>query len=467
MDPVARLQLLRQHPEYIKRVKNPTEDEMLAVININTTFIKYIAHPTPLIQVTALKETRYYSKYTVYRYINEPTENAILYIMSIGCNVIEDIPHPTEKIKLAAVELDGENIQYIDNPSMTIQLSAVQKNGNAIQYIKDPSAEVQLAAVRQNGNAIRYIKNPSAEVQLAAVTEIGTSIEYIEHPSITIQKAAVLDHPDSINFIEKPSDEIILLALEGNSNADNVYPMFTHIMNSNSFVSDIVKAKMIESYPYIICYKPFETNDEMKMIAINKNASVITHIDNPTDEMKLAALHRDGTLLMCIEDTTPEMELVAVLENGRALQYIKDPSPEMQLAAVQQNGFAIEYIADPSEELQIEALKYSIETMHNMPNQLGEKAQVELIKNGGSSLFYMIHEPCLAAKKLEVSYDNRMIEHIPLKTSNIDEDKELINYALSIFLEESNEKEILYLFEKKYIVYEELDDATKLAIEML
>ena len=48
------------------------------------------------------------------------------------------------------------------------QLAAVQNNGNAIQYIKNPSIEVQMAAVQENGWAITYIENPLEEVKIIA-----------------------------------------------------------------------------------------------------------------------------------------------------------------------------------------------------------------------------------------------------------------------------------------------------------
>ena len=70
----------------------------------------------------------------------------------------------SEAAQIAAVQQDGDAIQYIKNPSEKIQMAAVQQNGYAIQSIKNPSEEVQMVAVQQNGYAIQYIKNPSEEV---------------------------------------------------------------------------------------------------------------------------------------------------------------------------------------------------------------------------------------------------------------------------------------------------------------
>jgi len=50
-----RLTILKTHPDYIKRIKEPTEEEMLIAVTHNGTFIRYIEHPTPAVEIASFK----------------------------------------------------------------------------------------------------------------------------------------------------------------------------------------------------------------------------------------------------------------------------------------------------------------------------------------------------------------------------------------------------------------------------
>ena len=104
----------------------------------------------------------------------------------------------SETDQLAAVNKNGDAIEYIKNPSEDVQLAAVNKKGSAIYYIFDkgiiPSEDVQLAAVNKTGSAILYIIEkgiiPSEKVQLAAVNKNGRAIQYIQNPSEKVKQLA-------------------------------------------------------------------------------------------------------------------------------------------------------------------------------------------------------------------------------------------------------------------------------------
>jgi len=100
------------------------------------------------------------------------------------------IKNPSEAMQLAAVNQNGDAIQYIKNPSEDVQLAAVQQDARAIRYIKNPSEAMQLAAVQQDARAICYIKNPSEAMQLSAVQQDGHAIQYIKNPSEDVKKLA-------------------------------------------------------------------------------------------------------------------------------------------------------------------------------------------------------------------------------------------------------------------------------------
>ena len=372
LDPSNRLKLLKKHPEYIKRIKHPSEKEMLMSIGQKSEYIKYINNPTPEAQLKALREIR--TVESVYHLIKHPTIEATLYALSRNGCILSNIPNPTEEMKLAAVT--------------------------------------------QNGNMLRAIDNPIEEMKLAAVTSYPSVIKYIVDPSIEIQNIAVSKEPETITYIKHPSEDIILSAI--NSNA---------LCRYNSFF-------------FLDCiHVPIDSlSDKVKLALINNNPEVIHEFSNPSDVLKLEALKRDGSLLEYIPNPTEEMKLAAVKQFGFAIRHIVNPSLEVQLAAVQEDGRVIQLINDPSPQIQLESLqKHWPESFHNIKN------------------------PCMAAKKLAISLGNSTIEEINLSP----DDKELIDYALSLFIEVDNEKEITYLFKNKYIVYEELDDDIKLAIELL
>jgi hypothetical protein len=70
----------------------------------------------------------------------------------------------------------------VKNPSEAVQLAAVQQDGEAIQYIENPSEEIQLAAVQQNVLAIQWTENPKRGAKDR--TDI-VSIWETNHPDLT------------------------------------------------------------------------------------------------------------------------------------------------------------------------------------------------------------------------------------------------------------------------------------------
>ena len=59
---------------------------------------------------------------------------------------------------LAAVEQDGDALQYVKEQTEAVCLAAVEQDGYALQYVKEQTEAVCLKAVEQNGFALRYVK---------------------------------------------------------------------------------------------------------------------------------------------------------------------------------------------------------------------------------------------------------------------------------------------------------------------
>jgi hypothetical protein len=145
----------------------------------------------------------------VIQYISNPDKDVQLAAVNKNSYAIRYIKNPDKDVQLAAVNKNSYAIEYINNPDKEVQIAAVNKNGYAIYYIKNPDKDVQLAAVNNNGNAIEYISNPDKEVQLAAVNNSGYAIEYIKNPDKEVQIAAVNKNGNAIKYISNPCQAVL------------------------------------------------------------------------------------------------------------------------------------------------------------------------------------------------------------------------------------------------------------------
>ena len=270
-------------------------------------------------------------------------------------NAIEFIDNPSERVKFAAVTAHGYAIKYIKNPSEKVKLaaekaklSAVQRNGYEIEYIENPSEELQLAAVRENYNSIRHIENPSEQIQLAAVTNNGSAIQYIENPSEQIQLAAekanfsaVTKNGTSIIYIKNPSEKVQLAAVTQNGSAAIYY-----IIEKGITPSEQVKLAAVTQNGEAIQYID-DQSEKVQLAAVTQNYNSIRHIKNPSEQIQLTAITQDLKAIRYIK--SEKLQLAAVRENGYAIYYIDNPSEAVQLAAVTQNGDAIKNIKNPTD----------------------------------------------------------------------------------------------------------------------
>jgi hypothetical protein len=313
---------LKNYPDKIKEIENPTEKQILIAVDAKPSLIKFIKNPSEKAQISAVKWSPHFLK---------------------------DIKNPTEKVLIAAVEEDGDVITLIKNPSEKVQLAAVKNNAFSIVWIKDPSEKVQLAAVNTRGLAIKHIKNPSEKVQLEAIKEDGYSIEYIKNPSEKIQMASVQKMYDYIRFIENPTEKVQLYAVNKN-------PMvIVDIQNPTEKVQLAAVNQRLATYYNI--KNPTKKVKELvdKIYSVN-----IKEIKNPTEEQQLLALKKDMDAIVYIENPTEKVKLEAVKIYARNIEYINKPTEEMQLIAVKYDYTTIQYIKNPTEKVQLEAMKKNI-----------------------------------------------------------------------------------------------------------
>ena len=85
-----------------------------------------------------------------------------------------------DKDALAAVNQNGNSLQYVLNQTDDICLAAVKKNGNCLQYVLKQTEDICLAAVNENGSSLQYVINQTEEICLAAVNQKGYSLQYVK-----------------------------------------------------------------------------------------------------------------------------------------------------------------------------------------------------------------------------------------------------------------------------------------------
>ena len=186
-DPKIQLDVVSRHANYIKWIKNPSEELQMAAISNGSGNILWIKNPAESVKMAAVKQTGLAIKY---------------------------IKNPNEAIQLAAVKRDGTGtaLEYIENPTEQVQLFAVRQKPAAIQYIKNPSEAVQMAAVQKNGRVIWFIDNPSEDVKTAAVNESPWAIDYIKNPSEKLQMLALTKDHQVFTKIKNPTPAVRELA---------------------------------------------------------------------------------------------------------------------------------------------------------------------------------------------------------------------------------------------------------------
>ena len=136
-----------------------------------------------------------------------------------------------------------------------------------------------------------------------------------------------------------------------------------------------------------------EMGEQIQLIAVRQNGSVIQFINNPSLEVQLEAVRQDGCVIIYIDNPSEEVKLEAVRQSGHAIKYIDNPSEKVQLEAVRQIGEVIQYIYNPSEQIQLEAVRQDVHNIQYIKNPSDYiKSIVDVFKTSHRPI-YVLHEP--------------------------------------------------------------------------
>lgn len=128
------IEMVKNNPESIKDIDNPSEKVQMAAIKADYNIFKYIKNPTKNVMYEAVKLHD-----LLIGDIYDPPERVQMVAVKNNPYAINSIkPYPCEKAKAKAVLINYKVLEYIDNPSEKIQMSALQSNLDAFNYIKNP-----------------------------------------------------------------------------------------------------------------------------------------------------------------------------------------------------------------------------------------------------------------------------------------------------------------------------------------
>ncbi|NBU81284.1 MAG: hypothetical protein EBS55_06520 [Flavobacteriaceae bacterium] len=154
---------IQKNPGRIREIDNPSENLVLMVLKMNPLLGKCITrvkNPSLEFQLAIVNE--------------EGTLIEFLYEMGI---------QPSPLVKLAAVKNDGWAIKFIPNPSDELKIEAVKRDPDMIEFIGDQPEEAQIAVIEYDysshfddedgisewedglAECIELIKNPTPRVR--------------------------------------------------------------------------------------------------------------------------------------------------------------------------------------------------------------------------------------------------------------------------------------------------------------
>jgi hypothetical protein len=160
------------------------------------------------------------------------------------------------------------------------------------------------------------------------------------------------------------------------------------IWNDVNFQSDAIKK-------YNYGFKHIDNpSEELKILAVGQNGSVIQFIKNPSEAVQLAAVKQNGNAIKYIKNPSEAVQLEAVKENGNVIEFIKNPPEDVQLYAVNKDGFNIYYIKKPSEAVQLAAVKQNGGAIEMIADLLpSEAVQLAAVRQNGRAAIHWIKNP--------------------------------------------------------------------------
>jgi hypothetical protein len=365
---VLRLEVLKQVPDDIEHITNPTEKEQIVAITngdnvgdiLRLIFLK--GRPSEKVQLAAANTSEYALVILFDNDVN-PSEQVQMAAVSRFPAAIEYLRNrnPSEQVQLAAVNRRGQAIRYITNPSEQVQLAAVDNDAESLYDIIFynnivPSEKVQLLAVTRDASLIQHLMSPSEAVQVKAMDVpyyLRTLLSNMKYPDISenaIAKAVskepklIKDVIEKVKLSDAKISEKIQFAVIADKGSDVQFLLGggLGIEFSEAFKLECLSKLPKEKYP--ISWSLFKRileyfsvfgglTEKVQLMAIKHDPLAISRILNPTETVQIAAVIRDPNIITLIKNSSEKAQIEAVSRQPELLEEIKDPSEAVKQAA--------------------------------------------------------------------------------------------------------------------------------------
>lgn len=177
--------------ELIQFIPNPSEDVKLAVeIQKDPSRIREIENPSEKIVLMLLKKNLLPGKYITR--VKNPSPEFQLDIVNKEGKLIKFLYEmgiqPSPLVKLAAVKNDGFAIQFIPNPSDELKIEAVKKDPDAIEFIPEQPEEAQIAVIEYDYSS--YFQDEDPNDDEGWEDGLAECIELIKNPTPRVRELA-------------------------------------------------------------------------------------------------------------------------------------------------------------------------------------------------------------------------------------------------------------------------------------
>lgn len=148
--------------------------------------------------------------------LDNPTEEVQLAAVRQKADCLLQLREPTEKVCLAAIAENPEMIRYIHEPTEKMQLLVIRRNPEMITLLENPCERAQLLAVMADSTDHRY-RQPFRKHAALRCQEGPASHPEISVPDWKAQLYAVGQDPELIRFISEPAEKVQLSVLNGDA----------------------------------------------------------------------------------------------------------------------------------------------------------------------------------------------------------------------------------------------------------
>jgi hypothetical protein len=277
-------ELYKKYPKYFD------ENKLKSIIVRKLDFIKLIKNPTDELKLLVLNsDPDFYFKH--FKYEQNFLKNAI--------------------------EQNGLLIKYLKKKDLKTIIKAVKNNVLSLDYIENKRKYILDLAIKINGLAIKYIENPTQEMYETAIKSNPYAIKYIPYEKQTEKMQIYVVNQlkeESINYITPLNDNVLKEILK-------IVPSYIFkIENPNK---EMFKIVFSETGQLMISFDDWEKrfDDELKLMALSNDGSILKYFNNQTINEVKTAIQSYPYALQWAKIQNEDIILEAINLNPKALYY--------------------------------------------------------------------------------------------------------------------------------------------------